>query len=245
MNSRVVAGRNYNKLVAVKPTGRSRSDGCVIWECRCECGKTKLLASSRIGRDKSCGCLRTTSRLVAPGDRFGKLIAVSPVDRQNRRGHFYRFKCDCGGEKVASISNVVYGGTRSCGCLARVQLQRIPRRKAFGQSTVYCRYYALKENAKCRGKQFDLTLEQFSAAATQPCFWCGVPAPRVKYKRYYGSAFLHGLDRMDSSKGYTADNVVASCPVCNAAKGRMNAEEFKAWAVRLCRNLFKEVSREI
>jgi hypothetical protein len=46
--------------------------------------------------------------------RFGRLIALERFDRLR-----WRFRCDCGKEKIAFKANVKDGTTRSCGCLAR------------------------------------------------------------------------------------------------------------------------------
>jgi len=48
------------------------------------------------------------------GHRFGRLIALEPVDRER-----WRFRCDCGTERIAYKSNVRRGLTHSCGCLRR------------------------------------------------------------------------------------------------------------------------------
>lgn len=59
---------------------------------------------------------------VSVGDRFGTLtvIKIFPVTPGIRRKILC--KCDCGGSKVMRISNMTFGTTRSCGCLARKHL---------------------------------------------------------------------------------------------------------------------------
>jgi hypothetical protein len=41
------------------------------------------------------------------------------------------------------------------------------------------------------------------------------------------------VDRLDSSCGYTLDNVVTCCTICNVAKSAMTVEEFKQWVLRV------------
>lgn len=57
MSARIdLSGQKFGKLTAVKSVGiRSRS---ILWECQCECGKTKLVTCTRLrsGTAKSCGC---------------------------------------------------------------------------------------------------------------------------------------------------------------------------------------------
>lgn len=49
------------------------------------------------------------------GQKFGKLTAVSFVERSKRKT-FWRWLCDCGNEKIAWASHVKEGRVKSCGC---------------------------------------------------------------------------------------------------------------------------------
>lgn len=50
------------------------------------------------------------------GQKFGKLTAIEPVGRNNRRNILWRCMCDCGNEYVVSSHALSSGNTRSCGC---------------------------------------------------------------------------------------------------------------------------------
>lgn len=63
-----------------------------------------------------------------------------------------------------------------------------------------------------------LTLAQFCDLIAQPCTYCGDSTGVT------GS----GLDRLDSSKGYTPDNVTPCCRDCNVAKSdRFTPDEMR------------------
>jgi hypothetical protein len=47
------------------------------------------------------------------GQKFGRLVAIG----SSHKREFWRFKCDCGAEKIIRKASVVRGDTRSCGCL--------------------------------------------------------------------------------------------------------------------------------
>lgn len=70
-------------------------------------------------------------------------------------------------------------------------------------------YYTLKSNAKRRGKEFDLTPEQFEQFCRKTLY--------IGYKGRTGTAL--SIDRIDSSKGYTMDNIVVLTNRENGAKG--------------------------
>jgi len=59
-----------------------------------------------------------------------------------------------------------------------------------------------------RGRVWTLDSDQFYELIRKPCEYCGFPVSKC------GT----GLDRKDSSSGYTPDNVVPCCSDCNTAK---------------------------
>jgi hypothetical protein len=61
----------------------------------------------------------TTSKRppMAPGQRYGRLVAVAFVGRDHHHHARWHFTCDCGNEHIASAPNVRSGRSKSCGCL--------------------------------------------------------------------------------------------------------------------------------
>jgi len=51
------------------------------------------------------------------GQRFGRLIALSPAGKDERRRSLWLCRCDCGVEKVLALTNLRTGQVKSCGCL--------------------------------------------------------------------------------------------------------------------------------
>lgn len=51
------------------------------------------------------------------GQRYGMLTVIALTDRRNSNGRvLYRCRCDCGGERYTTASNLVRGKVTSCGC---------------------------------------------------------------------------------------------------------------------------------
>lgn len=72
------------------------------------------------------------------------------------------------------------------------------------------RFNKAKREAVKRGLEFTLTLEDYNKLIVLPChFQCGNPV----------SIAGSGLDRLDNLKGYTLENSVPCCPICNPVKG--------------------------
>jgi len=56
-------GKRYGRLVVVGYAGQSKG-GIPLWDCKCDCGNSKTVASDGLGGSGgaySCGCLRTES----------------------------------------------------------------------------------------------------------------------------------------------------------------------------------------
>lgn len=53
-----ITGQRFGKLTAIRDT-EERKHGSIVWECRCDCGATVMVAGTtlRSGKTRSCGCL--------------------------------------------------------------------------------------------------------------------------------------------------------------------------------------------
>ncbi len=92
-------------------------------------------------------------------------------------------------------------------------------------------------NAAKRNFVFELTFEQFKSLIKKNCFYCAA-APRATScsKSTIIPQLMNGVDRADSSRGYTLDNTVPCCTCCNNAKRTMSTEDFIAWVRRVAAN---------
>ena len=70
---------------------------------------------------------------------------------------------------------------------------------------IYCLHYQKKE---------------FEEITFKPCFYCG------EYSGEYLGYKYSGVDRIDSTVGYTFDNVVPCCTMCNKMKLDYNVEQW-------------------
>jgi hypothetical protein len=105
------------------------------------------------------------------------------------------------------------------------------------KNTLRHRYKAYKGDARRRGVDFLLTVEEFGFFWQQPCEYCGIAIDTV------------GIDRRDSQKGYELDNCVSCCSTCNLAKGQLTFDEWMMYLEQVatyCRTgLVKQVGSVI
>jgi hypothetical protein len=118
-----LAGQRFGHLTAVEFLWRTKRRQ-TVWRCVCDCGKG--FAANAIdlkqGIKSNCGCVRPKRIGHKPnmlGMRFGRLVVVEDAGVNYRHLAMWRCKCDCGGEKVTSGSNLRLGTASSCNCLRK------------------------------------------------------------------------------------------------------------------------------
>lgn len=145
-------------------------------------------------------------------------------------------RCECGREWPARNGNLRSGTTTSCGrrlCCERGSTNRYAEPGDQAANFVYGNYQA---DARKKGREWTLTRDDFDRLTAADCRYCGTPpSNRLRDKNGPGMFVYNGLDRIDSTGGYTCDNVTPCCAVCNRAKTDLPLDEFIAWARRVAR----------
>lgn len=144
----------------------------------------------------------------------------------------YVLNCKCGNSakgksdfvksKENQLQTVGYSGCMQCAHARRRELQSETQQHRYAY-----RKYVL--GAKRRNIPFNLSEEQTLELFKSPCHYCGgAPGSKVPRAKGPDKKYLYhqGIDRIDSSLGYTPSNVVPCCKVCNTAKLDLAYDEF-------------------
>jgi hypothetical protein len=93
--------------------------------CKCDCGKEKIIPTSRLknGRSKSCGCLfrELSSQLHGKnihGYKSGKLTAVKLLKNRSKgkkKERLWLCRCECGKYSRVRTSDITSNSVQSCG----------------------------------------------------------------------------------------------------------------------------------
>ena len=108
-----------------------------------------------------------------------------------------------------------------------------------------CRNWGIKGGALRRGLDYKLLpmdIEQLYNEQRGRCYYSGIPLELIRVNEDKGSAgnpYLLSVDRKDSTKGYTKDNVVLCTYICNAGKGTLSEDEFFKLVGKIYRNMLK------
>ena len=82
--------------------------------------------------------------------KFGRLIAIRIVGRKNRKS-MWLCKCECGKETIVSVSHLLSGHTKSCGCIKNENIalvgKTINKRHGFRYTKIYRTWVNMK--ARC------------------------------------------------------------------------------------------------
>lgn len=160
------------------------------------------------------------------GNRYGKLTVLSFV-RTNKLTSFWKCLCDCGKSIITRGNTLRSGQVKSCG---KCNIFVVNEESVFKR-----RWRSIKSGARKRKLIVEITYEDFKEMAKLPCYYCRTEPTKSWIKSravdadgntIVAYADLHGLDRLDSTIGYTIENVVTCCLICNRMKSDLSVEQF-------------------
>jgi hypothetical protein len=164
------------------------------------------------------------------GQRFGKLLVIKRLAPNKNKNYTWECICDCGNTTVVSGGSLIGGTTKSCGCLQK-ELTGNRVRFKYGEAAFNIVFNDYVRGAKRREIDFKLSKEEFRKITQEKCFYCGKEPSQegTKNKNRNGYYIYNGIDRIDSSVGYTISNVVPCCKICNYAKSTHSQKDFIEW----------------
>ncbi len=173
------------------------------------------------------------------GRQFARLEVLRESKTRNKKREVcWICLCSCGAYIVVSGCSLRSGNTKSCGCLHHDMLHL-----NLGEANLNKLYATYVSSAKKRKIKFDLTKKEFKDLTKQNCKYCGTePLTAKTSSRSYGEYIyngIDGIDRVDNNIGYTLDNCVACCKMCNYMKHSSSVGDFSSHVRKIYEHLFK------
>jgi len=131
--------------------------------------------------------------------KFGRLVAIKTCGSDKHHNKMWLCKCECGKKIKTNTQNLITGDTRSCGCIKFKFIDIMPR---------YC-YTRLKGIILRNGKQFNLSAKFLCNLYKKQNGKCALSGLKIIFAPRWNrlSEQTASLDRIDSKKGYTKNNV--------------------------------------
>lgn len=227
--------------------------------CSVECAK-KLIASQRItnicahcGREfkvkKSHSYQKCCSNLCAKEYRSlhdinnkpivldGKLLCIRCNEYKNY-DEFY----DTDHNSKYSKRNNKFKYCKICHQI--VGLEQYIKRKNSIEGTLKEIIKRTKSSCKRKGMQFEIDIEFLLSLYKKQDGRCIISGNILEASTYYNHSAV-SVDRIDSTKGYTKDNVQLVCWVVNQMKNNLSKEDLLYWCSRITKNNNYEDKEEL
>lgn len=242
-------GKKFGKLTVISKAdsilgGEKNKRYWGAWNCKCDCDcdcdNTIIVKTVHLnnGSVKSCGCLISQYGIsIKPDQKFNRLTTISYKNGK------WICVCECGKYIEVYTDKLNNNNTKSCGCLKTEESSKrsyklINSRRKFEPKIASAR--RIWKNYYYRDSEC-INFDEFFEKSQQNCFYCDV-SPNTKYNYFNtkssnssefaknnGLFIYNGLDRIDSSKNHTIDNIVTCCYNCNRAKNNRNINDFLLW----------------
>ena len=168
------------------------------------------------------------------GDKFNMLTVIK-FDRQKdkRKRKVCVCKCECGGEIRREPSDLFHNKVKSCGCI---------RKKANGLSHTieYRMWKSAQERSIKKGWDFNIELSDIKIPNICPLLEISLIKHSTRDRHYDAPS----LDRIDSTKGYTKDNIWVISHRANQIKNDATVDELEKITFNF-KQLLQEKKNEI
>ena len=173
-------------------------------------------------------CIKCIGQSFVNNEYNGSIILEKIITDNKFQPISYKIKCKC--EKIYQLrrdtlrNNINKGNIIQCTSCQRklTALSNINSTKINQLNIFYKRYL---KNANDRKYNFELSLEEFSEIISNNCYYCNDSGIKhgTRSTKYIVS---NGIDRLNNDLGYTLENSVACCSICNKMKHAFTEKVF-------------------
>jgi len=213
LRSLVSPGTRFGDLVVISD---SPEEGVHL---KCDCGqnyRTRNRWGLRKGKViRCCRCAQSSRIRWRVGDKFDKLTIIGFNPQEPRRA---TCRCECGNIVEVRSDVLSNNKTNNCGCA--------PRGLWRGGMIPSGLYHNILSNAKTRGLRVDVTLDQLWTLFQKQGEKCALTGIHLTLDPRTGKPSTASVDRIDSAKAYTLDNIQWVHKDINMMKRNIPQERF-------------------
>jgi hypothetical protein len=206
-------------ILTVISKAKSRVSPCGgtigYWNVRCDCGLEKEVCAQKVQISKAISC--------GGNCKFGwnayKEVecTICGVAYNIKNGSLVK---KINSNRVCKVCSALIASKAATGKPAANRLSN-------GEAAFNALYGSYKKSAThYRKVSFELSKEVFKEMTQGNCFYCGSEPRSIRKELVSGNFIYNGIDRVDSNLGYTIENVVSCCSICNFMKRDLQVKEF-------------------
>lgn len=156
--------------------------------------------------------------------RFGRLLVKSINRKDAKLGAYYDCKCDCGKEVTVRGVHLKSGKISSCNCL-RIERVQKSFRKGYGEisGTFWVTTY---HGAKRRNIKFLISIKDAWHQYQKQEGKCALSGVKLTFQKDRLTKGTASIDRIDSNKPYTKNNIQWVHKTVNLMKNKQNEADF-------------------
>lgn len=174
------------------------------------------------------------------GQRFGKLIAIRYSHSTKHIAptglhrpvctRYWECICDCGRTCLKATRGLRGSDAKSCGICSSIRFKGDKNPIFTGCGDIYGTYMLnKKQGAVRRGMCFEITAKQVWELYLKQNRKCVYTGMELSFKKEQGKGVTASIDRIDSSIGYTPDNIQIVHKFVNVMKREFTHDEFIDW----------------
>lgn len=172
------------------------------------------------------------------GQKFNKWTILEYVENDKYGNARWLCQCECGNKHILTVQNVVNGSSRQC-----LDCSFIRNYKKGELPTPV--WKTIKSNSLHRGRALNITkdfAEKLFVKQNKKCALSGLDINFAKSNKEYTQGLqTASLDRIDSNKEYTKDNVQWVHKNVNLMKNRLDEKYF----IELCKKIVENAKNKI
>lgn len=213
--------------ITTDKNGNKRYKYLIQVKCN-DCGKIRWINPSNTyykrGVCRNCKEQEYRNQVLSIENENFKVIGIDiEGTKKNPRHTKYFVQCKKCGKIFSRRASVIRNSLSSIQC-SNCRHIRYNKPLNVLEYKAYCYY---RTGAKSRDLEWNLSEEQFKKLIKDNCVYCGNQATKRKTVSYRDECEeINGIDRIDSTKGYTIDNCVSCCSKCNLMKSNFTKEDF-------------------
>ncbi|NCB97235.1 MAG: hypothetical protein EOM36_02595 [Bacteroidia bacterium] len=140
----------------------------------------------------------------------------------------YKVRCECGKTFTTIGTSLKHKRVTECSSCAYQKRPQSTKRLT-QEERMFTK--TIVERCKTHNIPYSITATDYITTAKKVCHYCGTP-PVIKGAHMTRHAEtpipVNGIDRVNNTLGYTIENIVPCCSLCNSMKSTLSSESFLA-----------------